>query len=150
MATFWRDLKQGLRLLWRKPGFAAVAIVTPRARHWRQHGHFHGCARAAAEAAALFRSRSNRRHQRKQPVAGWPSFSVAPPNFVDWRSSTQSFSRMAAYGNRSFNYSGGGGPERLRGLSGTEGFLEILDGTPEMGRGFVRMNSKSAKTTSSF
>ena len=28
MGNFWRDVKQGVRLLARKPGFAAVAIIT--------------------------------------------------------------------------------------------------------------------------
>jgi putative ABC transport system permease protein len=58
-------------------------------------------------------------------------------NFFDWRQQSTSFARLAAYGGQSFNYSGGGTPERLRGLSGTEGFLEIFDGIPMKGRGFL-------------
>ena len=61
-------------------------------------------------------------------------------NFVDWRAQSKSFARLAAWSSRSFNYSGntasGGTPERLRGLAEREGFLEILDGTPAIGRGF--------------
>ena len=136
MATFWRDLKQGLRLLRRRPGFAVVAIVTLALGIGANTAIF-----TVAYALLLKPLPYSNPGQivvitESNVSRGWPSFSVSPPNFFDWRSSAQSFSRMAAYGSRSFNYSGGAAPERLRGLAGTEGFLEILDGTPEMGRGF--------------
>jgi putative ABC transport system permease protein len=52
---------------------------------------------------------------------------------------------MIAVGSRSLNYSGSAGPERLRGLSGTEGFLEMFDGTPAIGRGFRRDEYQTGK-----
>ena len=136
MTTFWRDVKQGVRLLVRRPGFAAVAIITLALGIGANTAIF-----TVAHALLLKPLPYSNPDQlvivsENNLAKGWTTFSVAPPNFVDWRSTTQSFSRMAAYGGRSFNYSGGGAPERLRALSGTEGFLEMLDGNPEMGRGF--------------
>src|SRR5262245_23929602 len=125
MGTFWRDLKQGLRLLVRKPGFAVVAIVTLALGIGGNTAIF-----TVAHALLLKPLPYSNPDQlviinENNLSRGWKTFSVSPPNFVDWRSTTQSYSRIAAYGNRSFNYSGSGAPERLRVLTGTEGFLEI-------------------------
>ncbi|HEX5070702.1 MAG TPA: ADOP family duplicated permease [Vicinamibacterales bacterium] len=136
MKTMLRDIRQGFRLLLIKPAFTAVAVVT--------------LALGIGANTAIF-TVTNALLLKPLPYSdpdqlvlinennlsrGWTSFSTAPPNFVDWRSQNTSFASMAAYGSRSFNYSGAGTPERLRALAGTEGFLEMLDGVPALGRGF--------------
>ena len=40
-ATWWHDVRYGLRSFHRNPTFTAVAVVDARARHRRQHGHLH-------------------------------------------------------------------------------------------------------------
>src|SRR5213078_5185433 len=113
MGNFWRDVKQGVRLLARKPGFAAVAIITLALGIGANTAIF-----TVAHALLLKPLPYSNPNQiviinENNLSRGWKSFSVSPPNFVDWRSTTQSFARMAAYGGRSFNYTGGNTAERL-------------------------------------
>jgi putative ABC transport system permease protein len=136
MTHLMRDLKQGIRLLLRKPGFTIVALVTLALGIGANSAIF-----TVAHALLLKPLPYSNPDElvivnENNLSRGWASFSVSAPNFVDWRAQTSSFATLAAYGGRPFNYSSSGTPERLRALSGTQGFLEMLDGTPEQGRGF--------------
>ena len=67
---------------------------------------------------------------------GWPSFSVSPANFLDWRAESRSFEQMVALGNGTFNYAGGEFPVQWEGISATQGFFEMLRSRPALGRTF--------------
>ncbi|HEX7777714.1 MAG TPA: ABC transporter permease, partial [Vicinamibacterales bacterium] len=136
MNSLLRDARYGLRLLVRKPGVTLVAIVTLALGIGANTAIF-------TVTHALLLKPLPYDHPEQLVLAnennlsrGWTSFSVSPPNFLDWRAQSRSYQYLAAYGGQALNYSGGGTPERLRGLTGTEGFLEILNGTPIHGRGF--------------
>jgi putative ABC transport system permease protein len=137
MKNIWRDIRHGARLLMRAPGFTVVAVLTLALGIGANTAIFtvtHAILLkplpyAQPEQLALITENNFSR--------GWPSFSVAPGNFFDWRAQASSFSSLAAYGSRTFNYSGSGTPERVRALAGTQGFLEMLGGgTPLHGRTF--------------
>ncbi len=136
MKNLLRDAQYGIRLLLRKPGVTAVAIITLALGIGANTAIF-------TVTHALLLKPLPYDHPERLVLAnennlsrGWTSFSVSPPNFLDWRAQAKSFDGLAAYGGRAFNYTGGAAPERLRGLSGTQGFLEMLGGTPTIGRGF--------------
>jgi putative ABC transport system permease protein len=137
MKNILRDTRYGLRLLLRRPGFTAVAALTLAIGIGANAAIFtiaytllvKPLPHVDAERLVFINENNLSR--------GWTSFAVSPANFVDFRAQNQSFERFAAYRARSYNYTGGAAPERLRGLFGTEGFLEILGGTPMLGRGFL-------------
>src|SRR5689334_19219057 len=136
MGHVLRDLQHGVRLLTRKPGFAAVAIITLALGIGANTAIF-----TVAHALLLTPLPYTNPDElvlvnENNFSRGWSSFSVSAPDFVDWRAQNTSFAGLAAYGGRSFTFTGGATPELLRGLSGTQGFLEMLDGVPEKGRGF--------------
>jgi predicted permease len=62
-------------------------------------------------------------------------------HYSDWRALNQSFEDMAAYfaffDYDSYTFTGGGEPERLRGVGVSQNFLDLLGVSPERGRGFV-------------
>src|SRR6185436_2822134 len=60
----------------------------------------------------------------------------SPADFFDWRREGRSFRAMAAYTETAVNLTGVGEPERLRGLSVSPGFLDVLGVHPAQGRDF--------------
>ena len=136
MKNLLRDARYGIRLLLRKPGVTAVAIITLALGIGANTAIF------TVTHALLLKPLPYDRPEQLVIVTennlsrGWTSFTLSPANFLDWRAQAQSFQQLAAWGGRPFNYTGGSAPERLRGLTGTEGFLEMLGGNPQIGRGF--------------
>ena len=137
MRNLLRDARYGLRLLLRRPGFTAVAIVTLALGIGANTAIF------SVMHAVLLKPLPYSDPDRLVIVTennlsrGWTSFTASPANFFDWTTQSTSFAALAAWGSRPMNYTGGESPERLRTLSGTAGFLEMLDGTPAIGRGFL-------------
>jgi predicted permease len=58
------------------------------------------------------------------------------PNFVDWRSASQSFERMSAYFGSSVTLTGSGDPAQIRGARVTPEFFETMGVVPFQGRAF--------------
>src|SRR3972149_1398167 len=136
MSNLMRDVRYGLRMLLRRPGFTCVAVITLALGIGATSAIF------TVTQAVLLKPLPYEQPDELVVVnennlsRGWTSFSVSPANFFDWRQQSRSCDRRAAWGGRTFNYPGGGTPERVRSLAGTEGFLELLGGTPALGRGF--------------
>lgn len=61
---------------------------------------------------------------------------VSPPDFVDWRSGADRFSRMAAWHRTQLTLVTDRGAELLTGARATPGFFEVLGVSPALGRGF--------------
>ncbi len=62
----------------------------------------------------------------------------APADFYDWRRDNRTFSALAAIEPGPVNISGGAEPERLRGITVTAGFLDVVGIKPTLGRDFTR------------
>src|SRR5207253_1385517 len=90
MGHVLRDLQHGVRLLVRKPGFAAVAIVTLALGIGANTAIF-------TVAHALLLTPLPYSHPDELVLVnennvsrGWSSFSVSAPNFADWRTQSTS------------------------------------------------------------
>lgn len=135
MQDFLFDLKHGLRLLARSPGFTAVALITMALGIGANTAMFsivNGVVLSPlpypdADRILLLRENNLSR--------GWSSFSMSPLNFWDWEEQNRSLELMAAYQRSSAIYTGGDRPESLEVYRVTEEFLEILGGEPFVGRG---------------
>jgi putative ABC transport system permease protein len=71
---------------------------------------------------------------------------VAPANFLDWRSQSQTFERMGAYETSSYNLSTPGEPERIVGAAMSYDVLAILSVQPFLGRGFRLEDDRPSAT----
>src|SRR5262250_3923916 len=133
------DLRHGLRILLRNPGFAATAVLLLALGIGANTAIF------SVVNAVLLRSLPFQDASRIMqiwhipPAKSFPGltlFSVSPANYLDWQSQDHSFEEMAAIGGASFNVTGNGEPESIQGAAVASGFYSILRVQPVLGRGF--------------
>ncbi|HEV3254517.1 MAG TPA: ABC transporter permease [Candidatus Acidoferrales bacterium] len=136
MRTLWQDLRYGLRMLAKSPGFAAVAILT--------------LALGIGANTAIFSIVNGVLinplpfpHPQELTVlyehtANFEKSSISYPNFLDWQRTNTTFASMAAYRSEDFNITGSGEPERVRGGMVSAEFFPIFGVKPLLGRLFVR------------
>ncbi len=131
-----RDVRFGLRMMARGPGFTTVALITMALGIGGTTAMFsvvNGVLLKPLpypDAERIVYLRENNMPR------GWTSFTIAPGNFRDWQDQNRSMEVMAAYRSRTVTYSGGDRPHRLSAIRISEEFLGILGGEPVLGRGF--------------
>jgi putative ABC transport system permease protein len=137
MGTLLQDLRYGLRMLAKNPGFTAAAVLT------LSLGIGANTAIFSVVNAFLFRPlpyrnssqlvrvwATNRRNGIEHDVASYP-------DFTDWADQNHSFQHIAAYAHGFYNLSGGNEPERVDGLRASASLLSLLDIRPVIGRDFM-------------
>jgi putative ABC transport system permease protein len=136
-ADIVHDVRHGLRMLWKSPGFSASAIFILAV------GIGSTVAVLTLLDTLMFRPLPYDESERivtiwQRRAAGTGALEdVAPANFLDWRERAQSFSQLAAAVPYSYDYTGGAEPIVLFGAQVTEGFWEALGMGPALGRGFL-------------
>lgn len=134
MGTFLQDIRYGLRMLFKHPGFTAVAVLA--------------LALGIGANSAIF-SVVNGVLLRPLPyedadrlVMIWehnfprnrPRNVVAPFNFIQWRQQVTSFEGLAAFGTGRMTLTGAGEPERIHGQNATANYFSLLSVAPLHGR----------------
>ncbi len=134
MISFWQDVRHGLRVLAKNPGFTAIAILT--------------LALGIGANTALF-SVVNGVLLNPLPFANpdelvavytkSPTFqesSISYPNFLDWQKDNHSFAPLCAFRSDDFNMTGAGEPERVHTHMISAEFFSTLGIPPLLGRTF--------------
>jgi predicted permease len=135
--TFLQDIRYGLRGLWKRPGFTAVALITLAL------GIGANAAIFSVVNAVLLRPLQFRDPERLVILwedisfAGFPRNTPAPANYVDWKNQLQSYEDVAASAESSLNLTGDGEPERVTSRQVTANFFSVLGVQPLLGRGFL-------------
>src|SRR5437762_2956121 len=115
MRTLFQDLKYGLRMLAKNPGFTAIAVLTLALGIGANTAIF-----SVVDAVLLkplpFRD-SSRLMVLHEANPRQPRVSVAYPNFFDWRQQNRVFEDMASFQSRDFNLAGVNEPENIGGSS---------------------------------
>jgi len=138
LETLFQDIRYGLRMLRKSPGFTVVALLT--------------LALGIGANTAIFSvvygvllhplpyqdpSRLVVLHETTPKVG---TVSVSYPNFLDWRAQSRAFSKMAAVASVAFNLAGIGSgldqPENISGAAVSSNFLSMLGVRPVLGRNF--------------
>jgi putative ABC transport system permease protein len=133
----WQDLRYGARMLWKKPSFTLIAVITLALGIGANTAIF------SVVNAVLLRPLPYPEPARlirlweSNPGRGWPEFSVAAPNFEDWRKQQAVCSQLAAYETTTFNLTGSGEPERVAALGVTASLFPALGVLPARGRNFL-------------
>jgi putative ABC transport system permease protein len=131
-----QDLRFGLRVLRKNPGFTAIAVITLALGIGANTAVF------SVVSAVLLRRLPYSDPDRLVWVNEfWPRLNnaiVPSPDFLNWREQNQVFESVAAYGGfGELNLSGSGEPERIDGIGVTWNFFPMLGIRPAVGRGFL-------------
>ena len=126
MATLFTDLRYGLRMLTKNPGFAAVAVLTLALGIGANTAIF------SVVDAVLFNRMPYPNANRlimvweQSPTRGWFRNIVSAANFVDWRKQNHVFTQMAAIDQSNFNLTGADEPLEVEGAQVSADFFSVL------------------------
>src|SRR5262245_58864670 len=137
MESFMQDLRFGVRMLMKRPGFTLIAALTLAL------GIGANTALFSVVNAALLRSLPY--PQADRLVALWQGgqrgelgrMHVSPPELMDYRAEQRVFERLAAHTMADVNLSGSGEPERLRAAVVSADWFAALGAPPLSGRVFL-------------
>jgi len=135
MQTLTQDLRYGLRMAAKNPGFASVTILTLAI------GIGANTAMFSIVDSVLLRPLPFRDSARlvvvwEKPPNGNRNV-VSAANFLDWRDQNRVFEKIAATTFRSFNLAGKDQTEQVQGMRVSWDFFELLGSRPILGRGFI-------------
>jgi putative ABC transport system permease protein len=136
MRTLWQDLRYGVRMLLKKPGFTLIAVIT-LALGIGANAAIFSVVNAVLLRPLPFKDPDRLMWIRETKLPQFPEFSVSPGNFLDWRKQNTVFERLVAVSGMSFNMVGTGDPEQIRGMKVTDGFFALLGAQPQLGRDFL-------------
>jgi predicted permease len=134
METFLQDLRFGIRMLAKSPGFTAIAVLTLALGIGANTALFSVVNGVLLNPLAYPHSGQLVALYGKTP--GIDHAPVSYLNFLDWQRDTQTFSSMAIYRNQDYNFIGKGEGERLTGYMISAEFFSTLGVTPVIGRTF--------------
>jgi predicted permease len=140
LEVFLQDLRFGVRMLRKNPGFTLVAVLT--------------LALGIAANSTIFSFVSAVLYTRPpvsdpdrlavvyglSPVHMWGAglYPVSAPNYFTWKHENQAFAELAASSPyNSLNLTGDGDPERVSAVRVTANYFTLLGAAPELGRTFA-------------
>jgi putative ABC transport system permease protein len=134
MKTLWQDIRYGLRVLVKAPGFTAVAVLMLALGIGASTAIF------SVVSAVLLKPLSLPQPERLVKIeerhAGWASTNFTNANFVDIARQTRTLEKLAAYRPWLFSLSGEGEPEDVDGYRVSAQFFNALGIAPILGRTF--------------
>jgi predicted permease len=144
MTNFWQDVRYGLRVLLKSPGFTAIAVLTLAL------GIGANTALFSVVNGVLLNPLPYPEPDRLAAVyASTPSFdesSLSYPNFLDWHKDNHSFSALGAFRPDDYNLTGAGEPERLHGHQISAEFFSALGISPILGRDILPEEDQAGGT----
>ena len=130
-----QDVRHGLRLLVRNPGFTAATVLTLTLGIGATTTVFSVVDAVLLQPPPFPDSGRLVTLWQTDPDSGQPA-EAASANFLDWRAQATSFERVAAIEPYSFDVTGTGRPEVLYASAVTEGFFTLLGADAAHGRTF--------------
>ncbi|PYT41656.1 MAG: hypothetical protein DMG45_12380, partial [Acidobacteria bacterium] len=131
LESLLQDIRYGVRMLLKNPGFTFVAVLTLAL------GIGVNTAVYSLAEAFLVRPLSLPNLHRLVAITTGQKSPVAAADYLDCKTQGQSFEQLAAYRASDMNLTGSGEPERVYGAAVTAGFFTALGVAPVRGRGFL-------------
>ena len=137
MKIFWQDIRYGLRVMRKNPGFIAIAVFALALGVGANTAIF------SVVNAILLHPINYENPDRLMMVwekgarRGLGQIPSSLPAFLDLRTSNNSFEDLGAFADSNFNLTGGEQPERVIGVRVTASLLSLLGVQPVKGRLFL-------------
>ncbi|MGH9774448.1 MAG: ABC transporter permease [Candidatus Acidiferrales bacterium] len=137
MGMLWQDIRFGLRMLRKNPGFAAIAVLTLALGVGANTALF-----SVVEAVVL---RPLPFPDQNRLVLVWGTNRnlelaraiISPPNYFDWKQQSNSFERMCAWRFENVTVTGGQEAEQVIAARTSVDFFSMIGVEPFMGRAFL-------------
>ena len=143
MSSFWNDLRYGFRVLWKSPGFTAIASITLALGIGANTAIF-SIVHAALLTPLRIQDPSHvvmvwtENHER-----GWHNLPASVPDYKDWKDSSGVFSQLGAFNDAGFNVGAGERAERVSGMVANRELFEVVQAKPLLGRIFLPEESQA-------
>jgi predicted permease len=134
MANFGQDVRYGLRVVRKNPGFTAIAVLTLALGIGANSALF-----SVVNGVLLNPLPFPDPHELVALYSRTGTFqesSISYPNFLDWQKDNHSFAYLGAFRSDDFNMTGVGEPERLHAHMISAEFFPALGLQPLLGRNF--------------
>jgi len=136
LETLIQDLRFGLRMLRKSPGFTAVAILTLALGIGANTAIF-----SVVNGVLLRRLPYSDPDRLVWAAEYWPRINddvVPDPDYTNWKLNSHDFEGLAAFDSGDhMNITGAGQPERIESVLVTANFVSVLGVGPSLGRGFL-------------
>ena len=145
MESLVSDFRYAVRSIIKRPGFAAIAVITLALGVGANSAIF------STVYALLINPLPFPDQDRivaiwdKNPSRGVERNEVTVANYLDWRAQNQSFEHLALERWWSTNLTAGDSPERVQGFLVTANFLDVLGVKPIKGRNFAEDENQPGK-----
>lgn len=137
MGTLIQDLRYGIRMLAKSPGFTAIAVLTLALGIGANTAIFSVVHAVLLRPLPFPESTRLLAVQTEDPKEGALHPGASYPDFFDWRKENRVFSRIAAYHDSLNTLTGIAEPQHLSGEIVSADFFATLGVGPEFGRGFL-------------
>jgi putative ABC transport system permease protein len=140
MQTLWQDLRYGARMLLKKPGFTAIAVLTLALGIGANTAIF------SVVNGVLLRPLPYQEPERlvllNEYATNFGEMSISYPNFADWRAQNRVFEKIGVYNQQSYNLTGYGEVERLRAAQMSADLFDALRVRAALGRTYTNDEDK--------
>ena len=138
LESFLQDVRYGVRMLRKNPGFTGVAVLALALGIGANTAMF-----SVIEAVLLRPLPYSDANELVRVASTWErggittTYSSSPPDFFDWRDQSRSFASMFAYYIGENALTGRGEAKRVRTVMSTAEIFATLQARPAIGRGFL-------------
>jgi len=137
MSALLQDLRYGVRVLARSPGFSLAAIVTLTLAIGANTAIFSVVNAIVLRPLPLVQPDGLVVCVSTQARRNITRGTVPYPDYLDWKAERDIFQSVALYTDPPFDLAGDGTPERVQAAAVTEDFFTVLSAPPLLGRAFL-------------
>ena len=140
MGTLLQDVRYGLRVLWKSPAFALVAVLTLALGIGANTAIF------SVVRAVLLRPLPYAQPEQlvwmREDAGDVQNRAISYPNFVDWRARNHSFAAMSPIRGWTMTLTGAGEPASLNARMVSAQYFDVMRVQPFLGRAFLPEEDK--------